>query len=819
MYEEYPDKENYRIINSLGETYEVDETEMPAEIRSMNNPARADLADEGTFNTVAYYNAIARLIYPIKFNALTDLSASATYTPPKPAEDGLPAQPERTNIYERGKAVYDLVYSSHEINSIPSSYTLSEAMEEKFGSVNEAVAALFRAIRNFMDGGAEQAPPVNEFRKLAQEITVRDIDSLRGKKEIYEWWENKYQLFNATEQLDLDVKLSPNEAATFRSVFSKVKMPCPIIAHTDAELEQPSGKFGLLQMANEILMGRLGMAPSEEYSKVFGIQTKVESQDEFDEEGNLLAPSGVFSTDVSEFSEDIEKIKNSMDPLTYLNLLRKKILFLPGEGETREELLSKIKSYLPKELSDLNENAMNFLAEMVEEAIDEYTSLVDKRDRYYLPMLDNHTAEMSSVPIVRGFTVAYFEIGLEELVKHEGRDYGDLADTHTIKLTLKNETIPATYSQLMDYLNERIIELFTAINSIMIKGKKTKFISNTAAKESGFATSGKTRQSLGSGQTAAMGARYPSMPGSLATIEGNQYDDFLQFVYSRYIVDMDARYLFNRDYPSYFSNGMVISFKSAYDSSKKKKGSVISQQVANFPSTAIGEEQLKYLDTFISTLRRGATSNISNLITSGENAIEIYLMFNLLPGQSRAEKSKLNKSITNSIGRIIHDYAAMRGEERLEKYIFSGKQIAEYSNEEIDSDTMNILAELQNPDFLQTLNSDEKNIVRHISNKLTSNFLVDILGGEDPDVEKSLMKAIDLVRMGNGLMVYKAHFDMANVEDVSAVSDLIKKENRVDLYAQDMETILNSQNKTFKELSTQLGVSEEVIYKVRGLFR
>ena len=68
-------------------------------------------------------------------------------------------------------------------------------------------------------------------------------------------------------------------------------------------------------------------------------------------------------------------------------------------------------------------------------------------------------------------------------------------------------------------------------------------------------------------------------------------------------------------------------------------------------------------------------------------------------------------------------------------------------------------------------------------------------------------------------MVYKAHFDMANVDDVSTVSDLIKKENRVDLYAQDMETILNSHNKTFKELSKQIGVSEEVIYKVRGLFR
>jgi hypothetical protein len=816
MYEEYPDKENYRTINSLGETYEVDESEMRVELRSMNNPARLDVTDEGPFNTVAYYNAIGRLIHQIEFTGLADLQATATYTPPKPEEGEIPAQPEQTNVYERGKAVYDLVYSDHQINRMPEGYTLSEALEERLGSVNEAVAALFQSIRNYMEGGEEQAPPVNQFRKLAQEITVRDIDSLRGKREIYEWWQNKYDLFTNTEQLDLGVKLSPNEAATFKSVFSKVKMPCPVIAHTDAELEQPSGNFGLLQMANEILMGRLGMAPSEEYTKVFGVQSKVSGETEYDDEGNPVGSTGVLTTEVSDFLEDITMIKNSIDPLTYLNLLEKKILFLPDEGETREDLLKKIRTYLPKELGDLNESAISFLAEMVGEAIDEYTSLVDRKDRYYLPMLDNHTAEMSSVPIVRGFTVNYFDIDLEEVVKHEGRDYGDLADTHTITLTLKNETIPATYSQLMDYLNERIIELFTAINSVMIEGRKTKFVANTAQRES----SNKRDPTPGSStQTATIGARYPSRAGSMATVKGNQYDDFLEFVYARYIVDMDARYLFNRDYPSYFSNGMAISFKSAFDASKKKKGSVIAQQVSRFPSTAIGEEQLKYLDEFLATLRRGATSNITSLINSGENAIEIYLMINLTPGQSRAEKSRLNKSITNSIGRIIHDYAAMRGEERLTKYVFSGKQIAEYADEEIDSESMNILAELQNPDFLQTLNNDEKQMVKHISNKLTSNFLVDILGEEDSDIENSLMKAIDLLRKGNGLMVYKAHLDMANVDDVSTVSDLIKKENRVDLYAQDMETILNSHNKTFKELSKQIGVSEEVIYKVRGLFR
>ena len=126
----------------------------------------------------------------------------------------------------------------------------------------------------------------------------------------------------------------------------------------------------------------------------------------------------------------------------------------------------------------------------------------------------------------------------------------------------------------------------------------------------------------------------------------------------------------------------------------------------------------------------------------------------------------------------------------------------------------------KNEDFLESLSDEETSIVGSIKRKITGNFLRDILStGESDDIENSLLKAVDIMRKSNGLSVYRAHLDLANIDDVNTVSDLIRKEDRVDLYARDMETILNSQNKTFDELSALLGVSKNVIYKVRGLFR
>ena len=817
MYEEYPSEEESRLINyGDGDTEQLDGDDLRIEVNNLNNNL-IEIDEEGPFNTVAYYNFVGNLLHGIEFVELPNF----------------PRRASLDNFYERGQMIHNLAYSSHEINEMRADFTINRELAEELSSVNEAVAALIQNVMAYIgDDEDEQITERSEFRKLAEAITIRDIQSLRGKNEIYDYWQNYYDKFQAIMGLSLPVVLTPSQAKDFESAFERIKIPCIVLQHTDAEFEQASGRFGLLQMANEILFNRLGMVPSKEYAEVFGSSFEFTQRIQRDDFGQETGRVGEMEVSEKENADNIEMVKNSLDPLTYLNLLEKKILFLPQDSETTTELKNKINQYLPEELSGLNPRAIGYLSDVVSEAVDDYVSLVDKRDRYYLPMLDSHTSEMSSVPITKGFTIAYYTVQLKntsnetENIRDEPitidpniREmlYGETPaeeienPTHTISLKLEQNPIGGTYSALMDYLNEEIIKMFSAINSVMVEGKKTKFVSNIGERTG--------KPMTGSGQSAAIGAKYPSIAGSLATLSTNNFAPLLDFIYSQYISDIDYRYLFNRDYPEYFRSGVFVSFKSAYDASRKKKGTAISQQVAKFPTTAIDEEDLKQLERLVTLLRRGATSTITSLIEAAENTVQIFLMLNLSVGQSRADRTKIQREITNSLGRVIFEYASRRNEERLSNNVFAGKQIQEYAGMEVNARYLNIIDELESADFMETLSPDERSIVGRVKQKLTGNFWREILGDEDSDIENSLLKAVDIMRGNNGLFVYKAFMDMSNVEEVSIVSDLIRKEDRVDLYAQDMETILKSPNKTFAELSVQLGVSREVIYKIRGLFR
>ena len=826
MYEEYPSEEESRTMNfGEGDIEELSGNILADEVRGSNDPNQL-IEEEGGFNTVAYYNAVGALIHGIEFVELADFPRTATYTV---GEDGTGSG----NFYERGKMIYDLVNGSQEINNMPASYQLREAEANDLAELNPLVEALFERIRNFFGGEEEIPVRENQFKQLAEKITIRDIKSLRGKNEVYEYWEKYYNAFMNIKPIN--VSLTDEVASEFNSTFKKVKIPCIVVQHTDANFEQEGGRFGLMRMANEILMGNMGMTPSQEYQSAFGEDFTISADTDRaasadGEVGEETGRTGYIDVKVKDNIDDIEMVMESLDPLTFLNLTDEGIIYLGPEGETIAELKDKIMSYLPQEYNNLSPTALGYLADAVEEAINDYVSLVDKKEKYFLPMLDNHITEMNKIPIAGGYTFSYYTVKAVRIGEEEGEvgampDFAQLqaqqealaADentTHQIIFELKQEPAEVGYSTLVGNMNDAVETLLGVINKNMVVGKKKRFIQNVPKAEQG-------PSSAGSGQRGALGARYPSMPGSLASLGSSVgLDPLLDLIYKLFVEDIDFRYFFNKDYPEFTTKGNYVSFKSAYASSKNKKGTALSRQVARFPFTAIDEEELRALNNLFGRLRKGSTARIGELIKQAENTIQPFLLLNLSLESSRADKTRLQKEITDSLGRIIYEFSAMQGRERLTEFVFAGKQIQEYANSEIVDSHINILPELENEDFLQTLNDDEAALVKSIKRKITGNFLRDILNTNDStDIENSLLKAVDIMRQSNGISVYRAHLDLANIEDVITVSDLIRKEDRVDLYAQDMETILNSPGKTFDELSVQLGVSRAVIYKVRGLFR
>jgi len=209
---------------------------------------------------------------------------------------------------------------------------------------------------------------------------------------------------------------------------------------------------------------------------------------------------------------------------------------------------------------------------------------------------------------------------------------------------------------------------------------------------------------------------------------------------------------------------------------------------------------------------------MNTLVKNAENAIQPLIIINSKNKQTRQERTQSRKEIVNTLGKLIHGYAVQQERGYLDKE-FDGKRLDSYENESVNPEVLDILPILNNQIFNESLDSEERSVVRKIKEKMTGSFYQEYIKDSINSDDMALMKAIDILRERGGLPVYKAYLDINNIEDVVYVADVIRKENRTDIYATDMETIIEEKKSTIAGLSTRLGISQEVIYKVRGLFR
>ena len=82
----------------------------------------------------------------------------------------------------------------------------------------------------------------------------------------------------------------------------------------------------------------------------------------------------------------------------------------------------------------------------------------------------------------------------------------------------------------------------------------------------------------------------------------------------------------------------------------------------------------------------------------------------------------------------------------------------------------------------------------------------------------AMLDAKDLLLKMKGEQVYKGTMDLYDADDISYIIDLIQKENKIDLYATDIEKIVKHEG-AFNTVATDMGLNEDIIYKVKGMFR
>ena len=81
-----------------------------------------------------------------------------------------------------------------------------------------------------------------------------------------------------------------------------------------------------------------------------------------------------------------------------------------------------------------------------------------------------------------------------------------------------------------------------------------------------------------------------------------------------------------------------------------------------------------------------------------------------------------------------------------------------------------------------------------------------------------MLDTYDTLSMFLNKKVYKASLDIDDYDEVDFVVRKIQNENKVNIMVSEIESVLCKQE-SYEKIAKSVGFSEEIVYKIKGLFR
>lgn len=499
--------------------------------------------------------------------------------------------------------------------------------------------------------------------------------------------------------------------------------------------------------------------------------------------------------------EDLEiQIDKDGDPLFMLESIKDSDFFAVDE-----QILSRMYDFYEEMIgaNDFSQEVKEMLLDSFEVFIKEINIGIENREKYYLPILDNNIDDIKRFReiISKGENVRVDTISYEYKYLRIDINEDNLPDT------ILEEGGMYSYPALCAKINSDAKNAFDTLSNMIERQPRT-FLSRKNVKALGY-------QSTGTDYLSGKGANITGLIPESKMV--SEYAKYLieTIVQPLYIEEMNGRFFFGKDVPDFIKTEGYTQLK---DSVKKTVG----RQIRTQGVSVIEPEDLDYLTKYFKSLKMYSRVDLTTLRSQSKNAVEVFNKIANLAATSRKERTRYNERIQDALGNIIFDIYETQGIDATQiNTVFIDKPIKEYQNVVDDNLIITYLMELvSDPDFIKYANREggmQKNLAE-LKKTLQSGILGKIYDEEKMDLSKSYTVATDMIRKSKGLSVYKAYMDINDIDDVDYVIDLIYKEDRVDIYAHDIETILtlNISNDT---MASGVGLNPNVIYKIKGLFR
>ena len=719
---------------------------------------------------------------------------------------------------------------------------------------NQTFVAGMDTLYNALNPTTQQTPSQGMgIISLRQFVKKFEIGSPEGRNEIYNWWEDTHlNVYAALEDSMNNADLTPfivSDSITkiVESITSgkkKIRVPAYTVWFTSkGRKNQAIDDIAALELAN-IFFTKRGILEDdlEEYTKIFGRKKELRGTErQYDAEGRKLDAPQVEIDDPSDntvedldIPEEMKFIEKNIDPLTAIAIYSK------GKKGEYDLLMDKsgaekIKAIILRELNKDKYQANKIFENLLQDLdlyLEDIKENIVERDNYVISILDD-TDHVNIIDRiyggVGGFVYTYYEITItDELVSSLQVVDGELKNVQglSIKLTVsrEDEIIASSYEKFVDRINSDAKEFFKFLSTLLDLEKETKYVYN------------EWKDGLGSTETGGYlaGGDLPALSGKEAKF--NETNEDLFEVFEDYFFDrMNPIYFFGKDAPEFTKSAEYKSLKSIFDKRKKKPVSRIKRDLGAYGQINVKKEDIINLKEFFKLLRRYTTLGITPKVKEAFDEafislVNIHLVADEIEG--RAQMKEISTTYRNMLGKILYEIAEYNNldETQIDDIEWQRRSLSTYASapyREID----NINEILDDEDFMayakkEKFHGDLRRLKAEIENNKTLRDIAEDGDIDGEDIENMMYKsvhyayivALDNLRKIEGKRIYKGFLHLDDIDDIDYVSDLIKKENNVDVFVRDIEGIVESDS-SFNTLSKTYGVSEEVIYKIRGLFR
>lgn len=223
---------------------------------------------------------------------------------------------------------------------------------------------------------------------------------------------------------------------------------------------------------------------------------------------------------------------------------------------------------------------------------------------------------------------------------------------------------------------------------------------------------------------------------------------------------------------------------------------------------------LQELINFFETIRKGGEESWPIFIQALEDIVEI--LDELLPEKFEEDNRNWAADYASTIA--TRNYPDVD----LSTINFMGKNLSEYDKLDSRKPITRLRTLLSSEQMNQILRKEQK--FREISGKKLQELVNKFLEVSSPSVRKSdeindaIMNAYDVIRKSAGLKIYYGELFTDDISDMDYLINRIHKEDKVEVTTIEIDSIVKSHD-SMQNLSSNYGLSGEIIYKIKGLCR